>query len=275
MDNHGYRHTCITSMTYSQPQQPQQPQQPVQTAVLANLAFFPFTTRDGTPPKPGSPQFTGSLQLSIEQLQELLQWASQQAPDEYGKIKVQASLWDTISKDGTKRYLKGNVKAPVSQQQQAMHQQVAWNQQQAMASATQAAYGPQAAPMPPQGAYAPQAFQAPQQPAYGQPNPHIGPTGQPLPAWTNDQASMQQYPTSVTPPTPAAAPVMPSGPSTGSPMPTNANGLPNQSTNYAPPSYATGNAPVQQPMAQQPMAQQPMAQQPMAQQPMADDGIPF
>ena len=249
MDNHGYRHTCITSMTYSQPQQP------VQTAVLANLAFFPFQTKDGTAPKPGSPTMTGSLQLSIEQLQELYQWAVTQVPDEYGKIKVQASLWDTLSKDGSKRYLKGNIKAPLSAQQQVMHQQVAATQQQAYAAASQAAYAPQAAPVAPQPAYAPQAAPMAPQPAYGAPNPHVGPTGQPLPAWTNAQASMQQYPTSVMPPTPATAPVTPSGPSTGSPMQTNANALPNQSTTYAPPSYATGNAPVQQPVA--------------------DDGIPF
>ena len=251
-------------MTYSQPQQP------VQTAVLANLAFFPFTTRDGTAPKPGSPQFTGSIQVSIEQLQELLQWASQQAPDEYGKVKIQASLWDTISKDGTKRYLKGNCKAPVSQQQQAMHQQVAWNQQQAMASAAQAAYGPQAVAMPPQGAYAPQAAPAPQQPVYGQPNPHIGPTGQPLPAWTSEQASIQQQQTLPMQQPPAIGQAAPSGPPTGMATPPMPNAYPSQSPTSGQPPLPTGN-PV---MAQQSLATAPdiNSQVPM---PVGDDGIPF
>ena len=127
---------------------------------MLNVAVFPFRTKDGTAPKPGSPQLTGSIQFTMEQLQELWQYAQQQAPDEYGKIRVPLSLWDTVSKDGSMRYLKGNAKAPVSPQQQAMHQQVAATQQQAYAAASQAAYGL--------------------------------PSQQPLPAWNNAQAYQQQ-----------------------------------------------------------------------------------
>ena len=177
--------------------------------VLLNLAFFPFKTQDGSPPKPGSPALSGSVQFTMEQLQELWQYAQTQSPDEYGKIRVNASLWDTVSKDGSKRFLKGNAKAPVPQHVQTMHQQVAATQQAAYQAAAQHAYPswnnaqayaaqttqPSASPLQP-ATYPQQPMQPVQQPV-NSPLPGTGPLPQtpslqPLPPPMPANAPMQQ-----------------------------------------------------------------------------------
>lgn len=100
-------------MTMSQQAAAQQPQQPSPT--MGNLAVFAFTPKNGQPPKPGSPQWTGSIQCTHDQLQQLAAWSANQPPDDYGKVRINVSLWDTISNDGQTRYLKGNLKIPVNQ----------------------------------------------------------------------------------------------------------------------------------------------------------------
>ena len=152
----------------------------VSNNVCMNLAFFPFRTRDGSAPKPGSPEMSGSIQFTMEQLAELYRWASQQAPDAYGKIRIGASLWRDQAQATGMQYLKGNAKMPL----------VASSAVQAMPSQTQAAQAQVQAQVWPH-------VQTPQTPGpnsmvtTGSPNPHSL-NGNPLPAWTNQQAFQQQ-----------------------------------------------------------------------------------
>jgi len=82
-----------------------------QSTTIFQLALFPFSPKNGHV-KPGQPHLTGTLQFTLEQLIELYEWAKNIQPDAYGKVKINVSVWDTISQDGTKRYLKGSAKIP-------------------------------------------------------------------------------------------------------------------------------------------------------------------
>jgi len=78
----------------------------------AQSGFFPFRPKDGGQPAPNSPTYSGSVQFSMEQLQQLMAYAQTCMPDEYGKVRVSASLWETTSINGL-TYLKGNAKQPM------------------------------------------------------------------------------------------------------------------------------------------------------------------
>lgn len=150
---------------------------------VMNLAFFPFKTRDGSAPKPGSPALSGSVQFSHQQIAALYQWSLTQQPDDYGKVRIGASLWQDVAQTTGQTYWKGNAKVPVAAQQGATPQALQQVQGHAQAAQTnvQQQVWPQNQPM---GTW------NPNHPIH-QPAP--GPaTGQPLPAWTTQQAYAQQ-----------------------------------------------------------------------------------
>lgn len=92
-------------MTYSAPQQPQQA-----PASFGTVALFPFQPRQGEQVKPNQPAMTGTVQVTFAQLQELFAWSQTQRPDNYGRLTLRCSVWNTVSKDGQKNYLKGSFK---------------------------------------------------------------------------------------------------------------------------------------------------------------------
>lgn len=157
--------------------------------VTMNLAFFPFRTRDGSPAKPGSPYMSGSIQFTIEQIEQLRNWAMTQQPDAYGKIRIGASLWQDTAQTTGQAYLKGNAKIPLPSPAGPMVQ--------AMPSQVQAAQNHV------QNQVWPQTPQTPGPIPMGR-HGQTSLTGNPLPAWNNQEAYQQQngLPVSTPMPTP-------------------------------------------------------------------------
>ena len=174
-------------------QTPAQPTGP--DSIMLNLAFFPFKTRDGSAPKPGSPEMSGSIQFTPEQITRLYEWACGQQPDAYGKIRISASLWREQSQTTGTQYLKGNAKTPWLANVPTPNLAQAPTPQaptpQAPSPEAPAAPNPHSMVQPPAWYLAQTQQQAPVPQTTASPNPQSL-NGNPLPAWTNQQAYQQQ-----------------------------------------------------------------------------------